>query len=589
VNVDESQLNLFETKADLRNNAAVQCTVVDDVATSAVLESPKALGAYYTDSQVAEFLVWWAVRDASDTVLDPAFGGGVFLRAACKRLRAMGGNPSAQVFGIEIDPAVHRHIGEKLCEDGVAPANLLAADFFVTGPERMRPVDVIVGNPPFIRYQKFSGDTRRRALARAAEQGLKLSQLSSSWLPFLVHGIRMLQPGGRLAMVIPFEIAHAAYAVPVLKHLDEKFHSVTLLTFRKKLFPDLSQDTLLLLAEGKEVRPAGQFHIRDMSHAGALAAIEKADRHPIPGVRRLDRGRVASGQQRLIEYLLPRKARELYGEMCDADHTATLGRCADVGIGYVTGANDFFHIDHDFATSLGLPNDYLRPCVCRGRALAGLRFTDADWNTARERGDAGYLLHLPGAGRLPAAVARYVADGESRGIHKTFKCRTRSPWYRVPHVHMPDGFLTYMSGNLPRLVANAAGVVAPNTLHVLRMHPGAGLTSNMLSAVWQTSLTRLSVEIEGHAMGGGMLKLEPTEAERVLVPILAKKDNLEALAAELDYIARSGGDEACQNHADAHLLRRGLGLSVADVRLLRESAVLLRGRRNSRSVLDERN
>jgi hypothetical protein len=149
----------------------------------------------------------------------------------------------------------------------------------------------------------------------------------------------------------------------------------------------------------------------------------------------------------------------------------------------VTGANDFFHIDRDLAISLGFPKDYLRACVRRGRALAGLNFTDVDWNAALQRGDAGYLLHLPGAGRLPSAVARYVADGESRGIHKTFKCRTRSPWYRVPHVYMPDAFLTYMSGSLPRLVANAAGVVAPNTLHVLRMHPDGGLTNNMLSAI----------------------------------------------------------------------------------------------------------
>jgi len=42
----------------------------------------KALGAFYTDAQVAEFLVWWAVRSSSDTV---SFGGGVFLRARLAR------------------------------------------------------------------------------------------------------------------------------------------------------------------------------------------------------------------------------------------------------------------------------------------------------------------------------------------------------------------------------------------------------------------------------------------------------------------------------------------------------------------------
>ncbi len=588
MNSRSSQLNLFATQEDLQSAGAVQCTVVNEAADTAPQESPKALGAYYTGSQVAEFLVWWAVRHASDTVLDPAFGGGVFLRAACKRLREIGGNPSTQVFGVELDAAVHRRIGEKLHEDGVAPANLLASDFFATGPERLKPVDAIVGNPPFIRYQRFSGEMRRRALARAAEQGLKLSELSSSWLPFLVHSVRLLRPSGRLAMVIPFEIGHAAYAVTVLRHLDRTFESVTFLTFRKKLFPDLSQDTLLLLAEGKESGSAGQFYIRDLTHAGALADIEATNHRPISGVRRLDRERVASGQQRLIEYLLPWKARELYAEMRNTDDTAALGHFADVGIGYVTGANDFFHLDPGVAAGLDIPGEFLRACVRRGRALAGLRFTDADWNSALGRGDAGCLLHLPGAGRLPPAVARYVADGESRGVHTTFKCRTRSPWYRVPHVYMPDAFLTYMSGDLPRLVANGARVVAPNTLHVLRLHRSSGLTSNMLSELWQTSLTRLSVEIEGHALGGGMLKLEPTEAERVLVPIIARKDTLEALAVELDQIARSGGDEACEEYADRQLLRRGIGLSAADVRLLRESAVLLRQRRMSRSILDER-
>lgn len=589
MNPHASQLSLFDIWENCHNDRAIQCTAVNEAAETAQKESPKALGAYYTDTQVAEFLVRWAVRSPSDTVLDPAFGGGVFLRAACKRLREIGGNPSAQVFGVELDAAVYRRIAEKLQEDGVGTANLLASDFFAIGPDRLKPVNAVVGNPPFIRYQRFSGDVRRRALARAAEQGLKLSQLSSSWLPFLVHGVQLLRPGGRLAMVIPFEIGHASYAVPVLRHLDRMFESVTFLTFREKLFPELSQDTLLLLAQGKGSRAAGgQFYIRDLAHAGSLADIGAVDHGRVPAVRRLDRERVARGDQRLVEYLLPRKARELYAAMRDTEQTTALGHLADVGIGYVTGANDFFHLDPEIAADLGIPNQYLRACVRRSRALTGLRFTNADWNGSLGRGDAGYLLHLPKDSNLPAAIAGYLADGERRGIHKTFKCRTRSPWYRVPHVYMPDAFLSYMSGGVPRLVANAAGVVAPNTLHVLRLDRGSGLTSNMLSAMWQTSLTRLSAEIEGHALGGGMLKLEPTEAERVLLPIIPKNDNLEALAIELDQIARSSGEAECQRQADDCLLRRSLGLSVADIRLLRDAGLLLRQRRISRSVLDER-
>jgi hypothetical protein len=56
-------------------------------------ESAKALGAFYTDVQVADFLVWWAIRSPRDTVMDPSFGGGVFLRSACHRLLSLGGQP----------------------------------------------------------------------------------------------------------------------------------------------------------------------------------------------------------------------------------------------------------------------------------------------------------------------------------------------------------------------------------------------------------------------------------------------------------------------------------------------------------------
>jgi adenine-specific DNA-methyltransferase len=252
------------------STSEVECVVVNEAVSDKAHDNPKSLGAYYTDSQVADFLVSWAVRRSKDTILDPSFGGGVFLRSSCKRLRDLKGDTNSQVFGVEFDEPVHRRISEKLHEEfGVAPANLIESDFFALDPGQLKPVDVIVGNPPFIRYQRFAGALRERALTRAAEQGLRLSQLSSSWLPFLIHSVRFLRTGGRLAMVIPFEIAHAAYASPVLKHLALKFESVTFLTFRKKLFPDLSEDALLLLAEGRQESVSkARFFLRDLQHAG---------------------------------------------------------------------------------------------------------------------------------------------------------------------------------------------------------------------------------------------------------------------------------------------------------------------------------
>ena len=190
----------------------------------------------------------------------------------------------------------------------------------------------------------------------------------------------------------------------------------------------------------------------------------------------------------------------------------------------------------------------------------------------------------PSHGELPAGVRRYLEHGERLGVPDAFKCRTRSPWFCVPHVREPDAFLTYMSGSSPRLVSNDAGAVAPNNLHILKLHPITPFSRHALAALWQTSLTRLSVELEGHALGGGMLKMEPTEAESVLLPAgLAGNGRLETLARELDTLLREGSDRVAQSTADRELLIGGSGLTEKDCRSLRNAAEYLHARRYGRA------
>lgn len=549
----------------------------------------KTLGAFYTDSQVADFLAWWAIRSPSDTALDPSFGGGVFLRSACKRLVELHGRPGSQVFGVEIDPEVHCLIREKLVEEyDLDRRNLRLADFFNVEPSPSQQVDAVIGNPPFIRYQRFTGEARKLGLARSLAQGVRLPELCSSWAPFVVHGIAMLRPGGRLAMVLPMEVAHAKYARPVLEHIRRSFGTATFLTFRKKLFPELSEDTLLLLADEKG-HASCTFLSQDLAHPGLLSAIRERDERSLPGIRKIDAAGIASGESRLIEYFISARARDLYRELKTSTKTQRLGALADVGIGYVTGANDFFHLGPAAARQWRIPEEFLKPAIRRGRALTGLRFTPDDWRRAVEIGEAGYLLHIAKNTPIPRSVRNYLDQGEARGIEKAYKCRMRSPWYCVPHVYRPDAFLTYMSGLTPRLVANDVDAFAPNSLHLLRLHASSGTTSDIIAALWQTSLTRLSVEIEGHALGGGMLKLEPTEAENVIVagPDPSLTAALGELAEELDHVVRKGEEGAAQERADAVILRKMLGLTTADCELLRSATNTLRARRGYRDSINE--
>ncbi len=108
------------------------------------MDAEKLRGVYYTPPRVAEALCRWAVRPG-DRVLDPACGDGVFLSAA----RALDGRPS----GIEIDPAAARAAGAR------------CADFFRLD---LPAFDAVVGNPPYVHFDRLLPGSRAHAIARAA-------------------------------------------------------------------------------------------------------------------------------------------------------------------------------------------------------------------------------------------------------------------------------------------------------------------------------------------------------------------------------------------------------------------------------------
>lgn len=538
-------------------------------------EDRKDLGAYYTPERVADFLTNWAIRSSRDSVMDPSAGGGVFLASACRRLQSLGGRDAGKVLGIERSSDAYEQTKRAMAAAFGPGCRLVHGDFFDQDPVALGEVTAIIGNPPFIRFQRFSGDDRRKALSRAAEAGVVLSELSSSWAPFLVHATRFIKSGGRMAVVAPAEIAYASYAQPVVRFLVGSFARIQLLVFERKLFPDISEDTVLILAEGRG-QLGGALSLHKLE--GPESLVESETERPFdPG----EAGQAAhgwtSGVARLIEYMLPQASRELYREISTSGSVFRLGDVADVGIGYVTGNNTFFHLSASRAKQLGIHGRYLARAVRNARNVSGLRFSLGDWKARRDQGDENSLLRIKSTATIDSHLQRYLISGTRAGVHSAYKCRTRDPWYSVPHVHVGDAFLTYMSGTRTKMFSNDAGAVAPNTLHVVRCRT-TNCSGSDLAVAWQSALTELSCEIEGHSLGGGMLKLEPRESGRVLVPHIP---DARGAAIELDALSRRHDAASVSDVVDA-AAAAAIGLSKSDTRRLREAARLLRERRTRR-------
>lgn len=461
---------------------------------------PKRSGAYFTPDDVAATLVGWAVAQPSDRMLDPSCGDGQFI-ARHPLSVGIEQNPVSAHAAIDRAPGALVHEGE----------------FFAWAAMTAERFECAAGNPPFIRYQTFKGDVRHRALALCERLGARFSGLSSSWAPFLVATAGLLRPGGRMAFVVPAEIGHAPYAAPLLEFLTTTFATVQVIAVREKLFPGLSEDCWLLYAEGFG-RPAAVIDFT------ILDRFRPMRRPPRPDFRiDLDEWRTV-WNRRLRPFLLPASIRALYGAGLADPDSRRLGDFASVGIGYISGDNDFFHLRPSEARSLRIPAACLQPTLRNARAMPENVITKATLRDWHQRDEPMLLLRLTRDQDLPASVRRYLDSSAGREARTGYKCRNRTPWYAVPDVQTPDYVMSYMAGRTVNLVGNVAGVTCTNSVHSVRVRDHA-LAARLLPR-WSSAFVRLSCELEGHALGGGMLKLEPREASRVLFP----SDSLHARA-----------------------------------------------------------
>jgi hypothetical protein len=297
-------------------------------------------------------------------------------------------------------------------------------------------------------------------------------------------------------------------SAPLVEFLVQRFTVVHILAYRQKLFPDLSEDCWLLYAEGFG---GATDEIRFTAFKRFEPSFRPSERFQTVSVAEW---RVA-WNRRLRPFLVSPQARGLYRDLAIRRGSYRLGQVASVGIGYVTGANSFFHLRPSAAIHHAIPPAFLRPSVRNGRALPPERLTPAIVEEWRRRDEPMLLLNIPPSCDLPQAVQGYLATEDARTARQAYKCRVREPWYSVPDVQTPDYFLTYMSGVQPHLVRNDAGCTCTNSVHAVTLKP-IGCRSD-LSRRWRNPVVLLSCELEGHPLGGGMLKLEPREAARIVL------------------------------------------------------------------------
>lgn len=546
------------------------------------LDEDKLRGGYYTSANVAEWLCAWAIRSADDAVLEPSCGDGSFLEAALNRYRVLGATPvqvAANLRGVEIVAAEARRARSRLKPflGSAADDVVQVSDFFAWCQRTKQPAfDAIVGNPPFIRYQSFPEPHRTSAMAIMGEQGLTPNRLTNIWVPFVVAATASLKKGGRLALVLPAEILQVTYAAQLRSFLTDHFKRIDVVACNELFFEKAEQEVVLLLADGALARASEANTCRvAMTEADTVAAI--TERPPSAVLKNAKPKTIRHDSEKWLKYFLDNRQIEFMRELRASAITASMSAHASIDVGVVTGKNEFFVLTGEQVADMEL-GAYTTRLVSRSAHLKGARIGKADWKSLSAAGDRVHLLTIAPAqaARLSAKLRRYIEEGERKQFHKGYKCSIRRPWFAVPSVWIPDGFAFRQIYDFPRMVLNASEATSTDTIHRLRSKEAK---PERIIANTYTWLTAASAEIEGRSYGGGVLELEPTEAERLLMP--AKLNGAMPLT-EADRLTRAGRLEEVLEENARVVLMDHMGLSASDCALLKGVWTKMRDRRMSR-------
>ena len=478
----------------LRRSLDIGCDPLGDAL--AALRTPaerRHAGAVYTPPAIVDAMVARAGRlgVAPAQVIDPGAGSGRFLIAAGKAF------PKAELLGVEIDPLAAACARANLAAAGLgARARIEVCDFRRVELAERGP-RMFIGNPPYVRHHQIPAADKTWLSERAAALGVRASALAGLHIHFIVAIAAMSEPGD------------AGVLITASEWLDNGYGEVA-----RRLFADALGLVDLAIYEA-DARP-----FADVMTTACVTSFLVGQTRPLTA-RRVRRAADVGGDGRTVDR--DELERRRWSQLPEppsspAPGAVELGGSFRVHRGQATGAN---HVWIAGDQTPPLPGRFLVPAITRASEL----FSAGPTLDSTE--------HLRRVIALPAdldslepdereQVEGFLAWARERGADRSYLARHRNPWW-VVKLRSPAPILaSYMARRPPAFVRNQAGAAHLNIAHGI--YPVEPCSDEVLDGLAR-ALRAQTRRADGRIYAGGLVKFEPRDMERLMVPAL------EALAA----------------------------------------------------------
>lgn len=466
------------------------------IESSSVLHRKK-YAQFFTPKKIVEFMQDW-VFEKKDTgsLLDPAFGLGIFSRNINKEITTT---------GYEIDKNIINFLNNKQNKT----LNLINEDFLESSWEIK--YDFILCNPPYLKFHDF--DNKKHINSINQHLGSNLSLFTNIYLLFLLKSLSQLKKGGRLAFIIPSEFLNADYGCNVkeyLKNLGIFLHFI-IIDYKNNSFNDAITTSCIILCENIPSNSLRISLVNDLKNLSLNSLSFKKFNY-------IDLNCFIKWKN-YYEGLNSEK----YNYLVPFSNFATVKR------GIATGSNSYFIFNLEKKNKFKIPQENLIPCICKSSDIKDLVFDDKDFEDLKIK-NKGIFIFNGERKNDSSTVLEYIKYGENQNIDSKYLTSKRSPWYAVEKRLSAPIWVSVFNRKDIKFIRNFTDSLNLTTFHCV--YPTSiFINVDVLFAYLITPTAKEILLDNSRQYGNGLTKLEPNDINNSLMLDLSLLTN-----SEEDYI-----------------------------------------------------
>lgn len=487
----------------------------------ASLEHRKKFSQFYTNQQVAHFMIKWLMESNPSSIYDPAFGMGIFHEVA------LSVGFKGEFFGNEVDKQSFDFFNSKVKSTSLSLKN---EDYFLNWNNHNK-YEAIICNPPYRRFQHFNNrDEIFKNLSLIFKT--KISGYTNIASAFLLKSIYELKENGRLAYIMPLEFLSTGYG-KIIKKILLNYGSIKEIFYIKDengVFDNVITTVCVIFFEKNQNHKSIKF-----------SQISKISDLQIESINIIDNKSIDPKDKWLLFF--EKNPINIPKNFVSLNFYGKFKR------GIATGANDFFLLNQSKILSLKLDSSDISVCLTKSQQINDSFFTENDLKILIEKDSPIFIFNPKDTNLQSSPVINYIHYGELKGYHNGYLTKNRKKWFLVEKKGIfPILFSVFSRGGY-KVIRNYTNATNLTCFHGFEPNVFGTNYIDKIFIFLKSDLGNTILHQNRRKYGGDLDKFEPSDLNNISIPYPEQFDLItaEQVKDELINIKNTGKISSSMN------------------------------------------